>query len=275
MTKSELERLMELTKKLVHDYYEGDFARWFLHLDSKSVWISQETPILIGDKCIRRYFKKYGKKKGQMLQQEEYQPLPVNSKVAMVIVKLTENQNQGRSHRAVTASFVYKAAGERAKLILYHSSVEEILEEYGASPGRPPMDMYTFRFVKGLLLDQKPGNRISVPSGSRTMFVDLNTVLFIKSSGRKTEFYCLDRIFSCSLPISNIAEKLPEYFYPIHRSYMVNIRYITAIYRYEAELISGVRIPIPALPYMQIKNDLEKMLCDYPRQMSYGSSNRE
>ena len=63
MTKSELERLMELTKKLVHDYYEGDFARWFLHLDSKSVWISQETPILIGINVSGDILSSMGKRK--------------------------------------------------------------------------------------------------------------------------------------------------------------------------------------------------------------------
>lgn len=276
MPESELEKLVELTRKIIHDCYEGDFTRWFCCLDAKSIWISPGTPMLIGDKCIREYFKQYEAKRIRVLQREEYQTFSVNSRIAMVIAKLAErNEREESGKMLITANFIYKMTGRRIALILQQASLEEIPEEYAGSRKKLPMDLYTCRFVKGLLLDHKQRACISVPSGGRTMFVDLNTVLFIKSNGRKTEFYCLDCIFPCNLSMSILSEKLPGNFYPIHRSYMVNVRYITAVYRYEAELISGVRIPIPALPYMQIKNDLENMLCEYPRQMSYRSLQKE
>ena len=41
-----------------------------------------------------------------------------------------------------------------------------------------------------------------------------------------------------------------------HRGYYVNTLYITAIRRFEAELISGAVLPIPALNYTKIRDDL-------------------
>ena len=60
MQKNELENVVEVTKSLVHDYYAGEYGAWFQHLDSKSVWISSHTPMLIGAKCIREYFEESG-----------------------------------------------------------------------------------------------------------------------------------------------------------------------------------------------------------------------
>lgn len=269
MQKNELENVVEVTKSLVHDYYAGEYGAWFQHLDSKSVWISSHTPMLIGAKCIREYFEEKEKERKGSICREEYFPFRVNSRVLAVIAKFSEKQNGDESCKnLMTMTLIYKNMGKGLKLVLQHSTVEKFRKEYEEKE-EFPMDFHTFRFVRGLLMDRKLGTCISVPSGNRTLFVDLNTVLFIKSNGRKTEFHCLDRIFSCNMPMCVISKKLPENFYLIHRSYMVNIRYITAIYRYEAELISGVRVPIPALPYMQIKRDLERMLCEYPRQVSY------
>ncbi|MEI3551660.1 MAG: hypothetical protein V8Q17_03460 [Acutalibacteraceae bacterium] len=41
---------------------------------------------------------------------------------------------------------------------------------------------------------------------------------------------------------------------------MVNTLYIVAIRRFEAELLSGLSLPIPALTYTQVKRDLQEMM---------------
>lgn len=272
MKKEELEKLVDVTRKLLHEAYEGRFARWFRYLDSKSIWISSRTPMLMGAQCIRDYFEKYGTGRESVLCREEYVPFTVNSRVAVVIAKLTE-----KSRKAAvcvgegTITFVYRTGGKEIKLALQQAFFESFHEERDGQR-RMSGDFYTLRFVKELLLEQKTGKRFFVPSGKRALFLDLNTVLFIQSSGRKTEFHCLDCIVPCNYSISEIRGKLPGNFYLIHRRYLVNIRYITAIYRYEAELICGIRIPIPAVPYMQIKKELEEMLSGYPRQMSSGGA---
>lgn len=53
---------------------------------------------------------------------------------------------------------------------------------------------------------------------------------------------------------------MPEVFYPLRRGYLVNTLYIVALRRFEAELISGISIPIPALTYTQVKRDLQELI---------------
>lgn len=84
--------------------------------------------------------------------------------------------------------------------------------------------------------------------------------MYVQSQRRKTEFVCIDRIISCNSPIGEIAKELPELFYPLRRGYLVNTLFIVAIRRFEAELISGICIPIPALNYQQVKQDLQSII---------------
>lgn len=92
------------------------------------------------------------------------------------------------------------------------------------------------------------------------IFVNPFTILYVQSHGKKTELICVDRIIHCNSSIGALAKELPAVFYQIHRGYLVNTRYITAIRRFEVELLLGITLPIPALTYMQVKQDLQAML---------------
>ena len=65
---------------------------------------------------------------------------------------------------------------------------------------------------------------------------------------------------SCNYIYRELKERLPEVFYPLRRGYLVNTLYIVALRRFEAELISGISIPIPALTYTQVKRDLQELI---------------
>lgn len=67
-------------------------------------------------------------------------------------------------------------------------------------------------------------------------------------------------MISCNSSIGELAKQLPDVFYPLHRSYLVNTLYLLAVRRFEAELIDGITLPIPAQTYQQIKEDLESRL---------------
>ena len=47
---------------------------------------------------------------------------------------------------------------------------------------------------------------------------------------------------------------------PIRWVGLMNTLYIVALRRFEAELISGISIPIPALTYTQVKRDLQELI---------------
>ena len=122
------------------------------------------------------------------------------------------------------------------------------------------IDSNTMQLVRSLLFEHPPRQRMAIRSSAQTVFVDLHTVLYVQNVGRKTEFICIDRIISCNSPIVEIKKELSSFFYPLHRGYLVNTLYILAIRHFEAVLISGITLPIPALTYQQAKKDLLEII---------------
>ena len=81
----------------------------------------------------------------------------------------------------------------------------------------------------------------------------------------------MNDVFSLALPVvfwyngsrqggTNYGKGKKAVFYPLRRGYLVNTLYIVALRRFEAELISGISIPIPALTYTQVKRDLQELI---------------
>lgn len=120
------------------------------------------------------------------------------------------------------------------------------------------------QFVRRLLLEQPAGKRIPIRSGQQTFYVNTNSILFVQGQRKRTEVVCIDRVIFCNSSLGEMTRTLPGEFYAIHRSYLVNTRYIVAVRRFEAELISGVTVPIPPSHYTAVKNDLQKKISDKP-----------
>ena len=126
----------------------------------------------------------------------------------------------------------YRIIGGELKMVHQHNTYEYMQPSESRILN---LDMNTMQFVRSLLLDRPSGRRMPVRSGTQTIFVNPNTVLYVQSQRRKTEFVCIDRVISCNSSIGEIG---------------------MAIRRFEVELISGICIPIPALTYQQVKQDL-------------------
>ena len=153
---------------------------------------------------------------------------------------------------------IYLGTGE--PMLFGGSAIREHFKGFEGERSILKMDMNTTRFVRNLLLEQPAGRRIAFPSGNQTVYVNPYTILYAKSRDKRTELVCVDRVVSCNYIYRELKERLPEVFYPLRRGYLVNTLYIVALRRFEAELISGISIPIPALTYTQVKRDLQELI---------------
>ena len=106
----------------------------------------------------------------------------------------------------------YRLIGNEIKILHIHNSYEYMLPN---EEKLLTMDGSTMQSIRSLLLEHPPGQRIAIRSGTQTAFVDLHTVLYVQSLGRKTEFVCIDKIISCNSSISEIAKELNKILYLI------------------------------------------------------------
>ena len=251
-----LEEISALTEELFHAYYAGDPEPWFAHLCSESVYLGTGEPLLFGGEAIRAHFQGFAGKPVNIIQ-EEYFPIALEKQTALICGQIIV-ENQGNLFRVINHfTLVYRIIGEELKIIHQQNSYE-YMQPNGCDTLK--LDVNTTQFVRSLLLERPAERRIPIRSGSQTIYVNPDTVLYVQSQRKRTEFVCIDRVISCNSSLGEIAKELPETFYPLHRSYLVNVRYIVAIRRLEVELLSGLCVPIPATAYMEVKRDLQRMI---------------
>lgn len=254
--KISLNKIVELTKELFHAHYAGNPEIWFSYLTSDSIFLGTGNPILMGKNSIENHFKEFFEKYSNIIQ-EDYFPTPLGEQTAQVCGQIILLGSKGSSKIINHFTVNYRLINNEIKILHIHNSYEYMLPKENKLL---TMDGNAMQIIRSLIIEHPPGERMPIRSGSQTAFIDLHTVLYVQSLGRKTEFICIDRVISCNSPIGEIAKQLPKIFYPLHRGYLVNTLYITAIRRFEVTLISGITLPIPALTYQQAKKDLYKII---------------
>lgn len=259
MDKPVLADVVKLTKYLVNEYFRGNPEPWFEALSPMSVFISPGDDMLVGADNIRRHLSQYVKKGRGTVFRDEYSSFPINKKAAIVVAQILTGKLGDDSYRiSSTFSFVYQLIGKETKMIFEHASYHYFKAgQSNTDITELPMDLHTLQFVRQLLMDQPHQDRLCILSGGQTLYLDINTLIYVKGDRDKSELHCIDKVISCSKRIGEIIKELPDTFYHIHRSYVINLQYLTSVSCYEAELISNIKVPIPPRNYGKIKRELE------------------
>lgn len=260
MTKTVLTEalVMETVKNCYHSQFAGRPEEWFDYLCEDSVYLGTGEPLLIGGEAIRRRFEAFHGHYVDVIQ-ESYLPLYVTKKVALVCGEFLLHDS-AKEHRVVTRFTIELAVrGGRILIMHIHNSYEF---QQNDSTVAVNLDVDGLNFVRELLVDRVSSHAMAFKSGTKTVFVNPKTILYVESRRKKTELVCIDRVISCNSTIGELRDTLPDCFYPLHRGYLVNTQYITGIRRFEVELVGGASLPIPAANYAKIKDALTILITD-------------
>lgn len=90
---------------------------------------------------------------------------------------------------------------------------------------------------------------IAISSMDKIELIKMDDIIFCKAEGKYTDFFLVnDKKILSSRNLGEYVSMLdPNYFFRIHHSYIVNIKYITKISKrdgYSCELINGISLPI-------------------------------
>lgn len=256
-----IEDAVRLTRYIMHNYYIGNFEPWFMHLHPGSVWAGTGEPLLFGAKAIIEHFKKFDSMAPQQIICENYYQTSLGDHAVQVTGELTVKGKDIIYQANVLFTLVYKYSCDQAKIISHHFTYGFARTDESNKNAVLHMDTNTHQFIRSLLLNHPQYKQIAIKSGSRIIYINPAMILYIeKIKGRCTDIVCADQVVSCTTSLYKIEQMLPGNFYPIHRGYIVNILYIKSLKRYEAELISGIKIPVPARNYMNVKRNMEELL---------------
>lgn len=257
--KINLEEITALSKELFHAHYAGNLEKWFSYLCKDSIYLGTGEPLLFGGHTIREHFKGFEGKSADIIQ-EEYFPIALSDHAAQVCGVIVIEDKKELIRVVTHFTLGYRMIGGEIKLVHQHNSYEYINQDGHGKNNIVNWDINTTQFVRNLLLEEIPEKRMAVRSGQQIIFVNPNLILYVQAQKKRTELVCVDKVISCNSTIGELAKELPEVFYHLHRGYLVNTLYIVAIRRFEVELLSGITLPIPAKNYMQVKQDLLKLI---------------
>jgi len=255
------EDVVELTRYIIRNYYIGNLEPWFVHLHPCSVWVGTGEPMLFGAQAIMHHFKKFAGMEPQQIVCERYYRIPLGGHDAQVAGELTVTGRDSVYRVNVLFTLAYRYSRGQAKIVSHHFTYEFARTDEGNKGTALQMDICTHQFIKNLLVNHPQNKQITIKSGPRIMYIHPAMILYIeKTRGRGADIVCVDQVVPCTASLNEISEILPFNFYPIHRGYIVNMLYITSLKRYEVELISGAKIPVPARNYMNVKKNIEEYL---------------
>lgn len=258
--RAKLEDTIEISRAIVHGYYEGNLTPWFERLCSKSAWLGAGERLLLGENAIRDYFADYVPQRPVLIRREEYYPIPLGSRCGAVVAEVTVGGAKAEAGAfACVYTFVYEIVAAETKLILLHAGHEAIRSPAQGDDGQV-VQLFAYQFIRDILIHKPEGSRIPIPTGKTTLYVPPHMIFYIKSKKRKTELYCADKVIQSDLTINALNALLPPDFCPVHRCYTVNARYVASIRQGEITMVTGDKVPIPTHGYGAVKQELERKM---------------
>ena len=93
--------------------------------------------------------------------------------------------------------------------------------------------------------NRKPKNRIILPCCEGSVITSSKNIIYLEAFGKKTQVALNSgNKITCSMGLSAVFEKLGEGFVSCHRSYVVNLGYISSVSKTEITMDSGEKIPV-------------------------------
>lgn len=91
----------------------------------------------------------------------------------------------------------------------------------------------------------KLDNKIILPSGDESVLIASDDIVYLEAFGKKTQVTLNDgKEIICTCGLGAVSEKLGQGFVSCHRSYVVNLGFISSVSKNEITIDNGEKIPI-------------------------------
>ncbi len=203
-----------------------------------------------------------------LLSDEEYHLLFHDRNVWVVYgrykgIATLEDGSRIKVHVRIT--FVWRVIKGVLKLEHVHGSNSQDIS-LGLSPS--PDSSFTedsdfLGFMKKMADTERVCQKIPVRDcDKRHRYLFPSEILYLEADGQRCIFHTEDGSFPTPGLLSSYEKKMPEMFFRLHKSYLVNCLHIDSISRYRAILKNRCELPIGKERYMELK----RKLAEFPKE---------
>lgn len=263
--KISVENAAEVARCIITEYYKLNTEPFFSVLSQNCVWIPPGGQIVMGAEAIRVAFQDGFVMPPFKLEDAEFDLLNTGSPEQIGVFGTYSLFSDVKSEmilagkQRVTMMF----RKEKEDFRLYHLHVSNEWEELAEDEIFPvQISRQTYHYVQKLLQEsgRMPNRHIVLKVENATYSFDPDMVLYVEAIGKVCTVNMLNRTMVIRQPITALEQQFPKQFCRIHRSYLVNCRFILQVERYAVTLINGTVLPIPAKRYMEVREEITALL---------------
>lgn len=258
------ETIIQRTQEVVHGFYDRDKTKTIDRMSEDFMFIgANDFQWCESLEEFERITEKEFAEPAVVVSDEEYHVLFHERGVWVVygrykVMAALEEDNVLYAH--VRCTYVWRLVKGELKLMHVHGSNAQdipLSQHTSAEPFSENSDF--FDHMKQLAMMNTDVKRIAFRDRDKNYrYILPSDILYLKAAGQCTIVYTKKENFEVWGLLAEFAKKLPEMFYRIHKSYVVNSIHIDSIQRYSAKLKQGEQLPISKERYMDLKRFLQQ-----------------
>lgn len=243
-------------------FYNHDYSKLMEYLDDNVIWYGpREGQYIVGKARLLKSLEKLDKSVRYSVdsittQLPSYSP---NNYTVMVRCHLCIYYPDGRASKRIQHIVM---TGQRCRdhngkvfwrcPFIHVSDVRTKSERLGVEVGSPD-------FSKMAVLLERDEKRLVLPTDNySSVYITESSIRYIVGGkGIKCTVYTFDGSYNIHLLLKDMLERLPDYFYRCHSSYIVNLYRVRAINSSFITMDDGTQIPVPTKKYKEIKNAID------------------
>ena len=256
--------MIRKTAEHIHSFYSRDKDVTTAPMADNFMWIgANDFQWCQGPEAFAQVTKKEYDEPPVLLSNEEYHLLFHERGVWVVYGRYTAKsatEDGGVLYAHVRVTYVWRRVMGQLKLAHIHGSNAQDIPLNQLAPlaaSALTADSSLFDSLRRLDLQGANGEKLAIRDTEgrhRLLFPD--EILFLQAAGAYTVVHTETETFRASGLLAAHADRLPSQFRRIHKSYVVNIRYVDSLRRYWATLKDGRELPIGKERYMELKRSL-------------------
>lgn len=264
MKKASIDECIDLTERIITQYYQGDIALLCQYLHKQCLWIgSNANEYYDGKDHIISVIKK-AMLPPIILSSKEFQCVMSDRRSCVIVgryVGITDI-SCGEIYRDLQrVTFTWKKECEL--LYLTHMHVSNPLTAIGEGENFPhQIGSFTKEYLDMLIKKEveKSGYLIIKDQDNITHRIQISNILYLEAFNVNTMIHMMKQNIFARASITAVERQIKaaqeDMFIRVHKSFSVNRFYIISIRQYELQLAGGNIVPIPKGKYTQLKEQL-------------------
>lgn len=265
MNRKREQELIRLTQYVLEQYWQKNCEVILSYCTDQVVWIgAEQSEYMIGIEAVREDFYSLMKVlQPCILVNSEFVTIQNAGKACTIggryLVETREDAEyfiEGEQR----CTFTWELINEEPKIC--HMHVSNPMGEIKKAEGKRfinEMGQMARKYMEEKIADLRSRPQAIEGMDGSTHFISTSDILYAEARSRYCDLMLKNgEIFPAKLSLTGFEKIADSYFVRVHRSYMVNIRYLSKIQPCEVTMRNKVRIPIPEKRFAEIREQIMK-----------------